>query len=220
MSYQYGQPATRLYLWRHPEVAHHREGRLYGITDVDLSSRGRRQMTEMAQVMSRVPLAAVYCSTLSRSRLTAQEVCRAQADCKEPVAMEELREMELGIWENLTFKQVMDEYPQELKARYEDMADYRVKGGESLRDVEARVMPVIRRITQDLAGKSVCLVGHGAVNRVVLVRLMGMPLANVFRLEQKYAHLNLVDIFPDSNPVIKSLNISAEQAECTRPEDD
>ena len=209
-----GEPATRLYLWRHPEVAGHQDGRFYGRTDVGLSPQGQRQVEFMARAMARVGLAAVYCSTLERSRLTAEEICRAQSACPAPAALEALREMDLGVWETLTYGEIAQRYPEELQARYRDLSDYRVAGGESLRDVEARVMPVLDGICRDHPGESVCLVGHGAVNRVILVRMLGMPLANVFRLEQNYAHLNVVDVYPDSNPVIKVLNLAPD-----RPED-
>lgn len=206
-----GEPATRLYLWRHPEVTGHQDGRFYGSTDVGLSSEGSRQVEVMARSMARVGLDAIYCSTLERSRLTAAEICRAQAGCPAATALDELREMNLGVWEALTYGEIAERYPQELQARYRDLSDYRVAGGESLRDVEARVMPVLDRICRDHPGQSVCLVGHGAVNRVILVRMLGMPLANVFRLEQNYAHLNVVDVYPDSNPVIKVLNLAPDR---------
>ncbi|KAF5033768.1 Histidine phosphatase superfamily [anaerobic digester metagenome] len=36
------------------------------------------------------------------------------------------------------------------------------------------------------------IVAHGGVNRVLLCRILGMPLENLFRLEQHYACINVL----------------------------
>ena len=65
--------ATTLYLLRHGETAWNRdENRYAGRTDVPLSDRGREQAAAVAVTVAAVPFAAVYCSTLSRSRETAE----------------------------------------------------------------------------------------------------------------------------------------------------
>ncbi|MHB8174721.1 MAG: histidine phosphatase family protein, partial [Nitrospirota bacterium] len=48
--------------------------------------------------------------------------------------------------------------------------------------------------------------GHGGVNRVILSFALGLELKNVFRIEQRYGALNIIDFYEDGMPVVKLLN--------------
>ena len=39
---------------------------------------------------------------------------------------------------------------------------------------------------------SVAIVGHAGVNRLILCNLLGMPIANLFRIAQDYACINTI----------------------------
>lgn len=53
--------------------------------------------------------------------------------------------------------------------------------------------------------QSVAIVAHGGVNRVILCHLLGIPLENIFRIEQDYAAVNIIE-FWDKYPVVKLIN--------------
>ena len=88
------------------------DGRVYGNMDVALTPRGNRQVKLVADRMAEVNLSGLYCSDLSRSLQTAEAVGRSQRPRLRPIPMSELRELALGIWEGMTFKEIMDKYPQ------------------------------------------------------------------------------------------------------------
>ena len=76
-----GQPASaqsagtlRIYLARHGETDWNAARRLQGRTDTALNSTGRQQAAKLAEHLKGVRLDAIYCSTLSRSRETAEIV--------------------------------------------------------------------------------------------------------------------------------------------------
>src|SRR5688500_12459146 len=92
---------TTLYLLRHGETEWNREGNRYcGRTDVPLSPVGREQARLVAAVLRDVPFAAVCCSTLRRSRETA-EIIAAGRDLP-VVADPRLMERNFGAWEGKT----------------------------------------------------------------------------------------------------------------------
>ncbi len=200
-----GQP-TRIYLWRHPEPAGADQGRFLGQTDPRLSPRGRQQAAEMAQRMAEVELAAVYSSDLIRSQQAAGAISRAQPGIVRAKAMASLRELNLGRWEGKTFAQVQREFAQDVASRLQDPLGFRIPGGESLSDLAGRVLPVFKDLVESSRGKAVCLVGHAGVNRVIICWLLGAPLENLFRLQQDYACLNLIEVFPDGVPILKTFN--------------
>jgi alpha-ribazole phosphatase/probable phosphoglycerate mutase len=186
---------TRLYLIRHGRVADGHTDRYHGHNDVDLSPEGLRQYERLAAHLQDVPLTAVYSSDLTRTRLGAQMLA-AGRDLT-PLSCPEFRELCFGIWEGLTLTEIKERYPQELEARFRDLANFRIPGGESLRDVQARVLPKLRELLRRHPGQSLALVAHAGVNRVILCDALNLPLEHLFRLDQAYGCLNIIDYFPD-----------------------
>jgi broad specificity phosphatase PhoE len=87
-----------------------------------------------------------------------------------------------------------------------DYVNYRVPGGENLLDLASRVIPSIKEITGSHPGEEILVVAHGGVNRVILLEAVGAPLASMFRIEQDFGCLNIIDYYEDGNPVLKLLN--------------
>ncbi len=208
---------TRVYLWRHPEVVGSYEGKFWGHTDVALTRAGESQRKAMAKYMAAIKLTAVYSSDLQRARLTAEAIARAQKPRQKVNAWPEFRELNLGAWEGLTYADIDKRWPGALEQRMEDLAGYRIEGGESLEDLAARVIPAFRRMVEENpTGSNICLVGHAGVNRVILSRLLGAPLEYIFRLDQQYAALNLIEFFPDGLPLVCRINQPVVEAAAGR----
>ncbi len=47
---------------------------------------------------------------------------------------------------------------------------------------------------------------HGGVNRVILADALGMELMNLFRIDQEFGALNIIDFYDDGMAVVKLLN--------------
>nr|MBC8393812.1 histidine phosphatase family protein [Deltaproteobacteria bacterium] len=52
----------------------------------------------------------------------------------------------------------------------------------------------------------VLIVAHAGVNRVILCHILGMPLANLFRLGQDYGGLNIID-GKNNSMYVKAMNV-------------
>lgn len=197
--------ATRLFLARHGEVANHKgEFRYNGHIDVDLSDLGLSQMKAVAGRLATESIKGIYSSDLVRTIRGASAI--ADKHGISPVADARLKEVAAGRWEGLTFNEVHERFPDESHVRFEDLVNYRIKdGGESLRDVEARVIPALNEIILKHKGESVAMVAHGGVNRVILCHALNLPLENFFRLEQDYGCLNIIDFY-DKTALVRLVN--------------
>ncbi len=195
---------TRIYLARHGQVVNHHELRYNGHFDVDITDTGVEQMRRLADLLANEPVKAVYSSDLQRA-VKGARIIGARIGI-EPVMKHPLRELSLGRWEGLTREEAAERFPEEAGFRFKDLAVSKIKGGESLLDLKARVMPAIGGIIELHRGSSVCIVAHGGVNRVILSDVMGLPIENFFRIEQDYGCLNIIDCFPDGVRVVKLLN--------------
>ncbi len=195
---------TRIHLVRHGQVVGHEQPRYNGQTDVELTDVGVEQYHQLRDRLAERPISACYSSDLTRCVTGAGIICGAFGIS--PVRRAELRELNIGIWEGLTWAEITGRWPDEWQARLADLVNYRVPQGENLLDVQRRVMPVIREIVERHRGQEVLVVGHGGVNRVILLDVIGAPLEKMFAIEQSYGCYNIIDYYADGRATVKLLN--------------
>lgn len=183
-----------IYLLRHGAVQSQQGGRRYiGWHDLPLSDSGWQQAADWAKYFSGTGLDEIRCSDLIRCRETAKLI---GTRCSlEPRVLPELRELCLGAWEGQSFETVKRLHPQAFKERGDQIADHRPSGGESFRDLQNRTWPVFEAAMGRLRHQTL-IVTHAGVIRVLLCRLLGMPVGNLFSIGQSYGALNIIDVRP------------------------
>jgi len=183
---------TRVYFVRHGATPLTAENRFSGEVGVDLSDEGRAQVRQLAQRLARDPLAAVYCSPLSRTAETAAIL--ATPHRLTPIHADGLREIGHGRWEGLTRQEVEERFRDEYASWEADPFTFAPVGGESGLAVLARALPVVRSVVAAHADQAVLVVSHKATLRLVLSSLLGIdPRGYRDRLDQSPACLNVVD---------------------------
>ena len=195
---------TRIYLIRHGQVVTHETPSYNGHADVGLTDYGVEQYHELKERLADKGITACYTSDLSRCTIGADIICEPLG--LKPVLIRELRELNIGIWEGMTWQEITAKYPQEWHARLADIVNYRVPQGENLQDMADRCIPALKRIVAAHPGENVLVVGHGGMNRVLLLDTIGAPLGSLFNIEQQYACLNIIDFFEDGKRCVKLLN--------------
>lgn len=197
--------ALRLYLVRHGEPVD--SDMFIGHADVGLSPRGLRQADAIAQALAPVPLAAIYSSDLERAAIGAARIAATGSERPAPIALPELREMNLGVLERIAFRDGRARVPELARLGYDDLLDHRLPGAESVRDLAARVVPCVVGLvarhrrgpgeSRRAAAPAVVIVAHNTVNRVVLACAAGLGPAGYTRFEQAHGSLSRVDV-PDT----------------------
>ncbi len=135
----------------------------------------------------------VYSSDLRRAVRTAEIVAE---NCGAAVQTERwLREIDVGLWEGLSWEEARQDYPVEHLERERDVVGQPFPEGESFRDLQARVVPGFVRLTENslAAGhRRVLVVGHKGVNRVILAHFRGLPLEDLFSIEQDFCAVTVL----------------------------
>jgi len=191
---------NRVYLLRHGQVKGYENFPVYGQTDVDLTEIGVLQMKQMAERLSLTEPNAIYSSDLKRSATGARLIARYH---DVPLYfLPELREMDFGDWEGLILSEIRRNFPEELQKREKDLINYKAPGkGESIAELSGRIETVFERIRAEQKGNDIVIAAHGAVNRVILCKALGLDLDRMFNIHQGYGCLNIIDYFPESTLV-------------------
>ena len=195
---------TRLYLCRHGEVIGDGRRRYNGHRDVDINDNGVRQMEHLRERLKDAPISAVYSSDLIRTVRGAKIIAEPHGIVVNNVP--EFRERGVGVWEGMAWDEIEAAYPDDWKAWLGDIVHFQPDGGESLVQVQARVMPALCHVLEENREKEILLVAHGGVNRVILSEAMKLDMKHVFRIEQGYGRLNIIDFYEDGMSVVKLFN--------------
>ena len=161
---------TELLLVRHGETDWNRDRRFQGHADPPLNETGREQAHALAAALAGEEIELVYTSDLVRARETAEIVAaRLGADV---LPVRELREIDVGEWEGLTWPEIEERYPEGARLWHEQ--GYGWESGETYDDLGLRVVAALRRIASDHPAERVLVVGHGGTIRAARAFIEGV----------------------------------------------
>src|SRR5439155_14472537 len=192
-SQQPGIGVLRIYLARHGQTGWNLEGRTQGQTDTALNATGRRQAAELKTQMAGIPLDAVYSSTLSRSRETA-EIVHGTTPL---ISLPGLRERNFGKFQG-RLESDPKTGPEFQKRR--TIAEDSLDGGESLNTFFDRVRATIDDIRKQRPSGTILIVGHLETNRMILRSLLGLTAAQAMSIMQDNNELYMIELDPGRNP--------------------
>jgi len=181
---------TAVWLLRHAEVTPEWQGRVYGGMDIPLSPEGERDSDRMAEVFAREPIVAVYGSPLSRARRLAAALARGRGI--ELIERPGLVEIDRGRWSGMMVDELHARLPDEVKAFHADPWSWRAHAGEADEDVLVRAWPVVDEALRAHAGRTVAIVCHYNVARVILACALDTPPSRSFELRVEKAHGSLL----------------------------
>ncbi len=180
---------TTILLARHGETDWNREGRFQGHADPPLNATGHAQAAELAAELKDVELAAVHSSPLRRALETAQRVAAEHG--LEPVAVDALREVDVGSWQGLTRPEIETRYPEQF-ARWLDY-DQGWEDGESYEEMGRRAVAALLELAAAHAGERVLAVTHGGPIRAAFAFADGTSHADARRLGPRIGNVFLAE---------------------------
>ena len=170
-------PRIVFYFVRHGETDYNRDRIVQGRRiNSALNATGRAQAAALARRFADVPFDAIYASTLDRATETARTIA-AEHEGVPLYRLADLEEMSWGIYEGeppsphieTAFERMYDRWGQ-------GEFDYRVEGGESITDVQARALRAMEHVLARHEGadrdQTVLVVAHGRFLRVLLATLL------------------------------------------------
>jgi broad specificity phosphatase PhoE len=151
-------------------------------------------------------LASVECEAVySSPRLRALETAAAISAVlgRAPAMDEDLRELDFGELEGRTYDEIAASEPALYRAWMTTPTKVRFPGGESFADLKARSVAALERIRR--LHENAIVVTHGGVLRAGVAAWLSMPDEAIFRLDQSYCGVTIVD-WLDDEPLVRLLN--------------
>ncbi len=196
---------TTVYLMRHGEVVNGGEKRYNGHIDVDITEKGVHQMIRLAALLAGKSISAIYSSDLIRSVKGAQIIAERVGIA--PTALRDLRERSVGAWEGMTAEEIRERFPSEYAQWRADLLNYRPPGGgECLLNVQTRILAAFSKLVSSHPDQEIAMLLHGGVNRVIIADALRMDMMNLFRIDQAFGALNIIDYHESGMAVVRLVN--------------
>lgn len=161
-----------------------------GRTDVLLSEKGRKEAEATAAVLSKIKIDKLIASPIRRTMETAGYISKAAN--LEIEQMPDFMEIEFGDWTGKTFAELKNE------KQWNQWNTFRsgsiVPNGESMLNVQNRVIAGVRKVMDKYPDKTVTIVSHGDPIRCVVLYYLGMPLDMVLRIKINTASISIIKI--------------------------
>ncbi len=191
---------TKIVFIRHGETDGNRKQLYLGHTDLPLNPTGIAQINNLKQVVESERFDRVYSSSLLRCRQTTEILFG-----KELIAENDLREMNFGIFDGQTHADISKQYSQEYQCWIENPVDYRITGGESLKEFYQRVTLSFRNILKENYGHKLAIITHGGCIRAILSYYLGKGIEDYWKFKIDIASFSRLE-FDDNFPYLTSLN--------------
>ncbi len=197
---------AQVFLVRHGDTGEALKGRFVGRNDVPLGPLGQRQAAALVRCPELHHCREAFCSPMLRVRETIGQselnlVCKQDGD---------LREIDFGRWEGLSFAEIFRDYPVEVDrwARLEH--DFRFPEGEAYADFLQRIQKAAERIARTAAARNrpVAVFAHGGVIRALICHWLGLPAKHYLLFEIDPASISAVRLFGDRGVLMRLNDLS------------
>ncbi len=154
-----------IYLVRHGESEANVQNRFSGITDVELSDKGKIQAIITGNNFKNYKIDYIYSSPLKRAKDTAKIICDVNnIDENEIITENCLIEVNFGLFENLTWDEIRESHREESEKWILDKRKYRFPEGETYDDIIGRISGFIDNVSDN----SLIVTHFGVIQSILL----------------------------------------------------
>lgn len=195
---------TTLLLIRHGQTPWNALGKIQGCTDIELENEGRLQAQLLAEKLSG-NFSAVYTSPLKRAHETASIL--ANSASLYPVDVPALREINFGLWEGLTFKEVQEKYPEAYSCFKSDEIQAPLCSGDgSILNCSKRAKACILDLVKVHPGETIVTVSHGGLIKSALIGLFGFKMTMYHQISLGNTCITTIRFTAHLTPILMGLN--------------
>ena len=184
---------SRLLLVRHGDTGLDSANRYWGYSDVRLSAAGIRQAEGLRRRLAAERIDTVYSSDRSRALATAEII--ASSHQVDVTTCPELREINFGNLEGLTFEEISQLYPEVTRVWVEQSLELKYPGGESLSEFTSRGGKFLDRLEKHALEETILIVAHSGPLRLLVCQLSGIGLHHWRQLRLDFASLSVVETY-------------------------
>ena len=166
-----------------------------GHSDTELSAVGYRQVERLRDRLAAEKIDIIYSSDLRRALVTAETI--ASKHQLNVITCPELREVNYGKVEGVTFEEMRRLYPEVAELCAEWNLQLKFPDGESVSELRQRVGKFLDRLKQHAPEQTILIVAHSGPLRLMICSLLGIDLRHWRQIHLDLASLSIVNTYPE-----------------------
>ena len=179
---------VHIILVRHGETDWNTQQVFRGRVDVALNKVGLAQAEAVGVSLQDRAIDAIYSSPLSRALDTAHMLAEGR---NIEVELEKgFTDIDFGKWQGLSHQKVKEEYNDLYDTWLTQPHLVTFPDGESLKHVRRRSMEALEKVTKNNPGKTLALVSHRVVLKVLMGAMLGLELSHFWYIRQDTCAIN------------------------------
>ena len=180
---------TKLILIRHGQTDANVNKQYCGFSDSPLNSKGKLQAKQLKDQFKDIKIDAFYSSDLARAVETAQIIFP-----NEPIkVMKNFREYNFGVFEGLTYVQIMVHYSDIYSKWINDPSTESIPEGDSYITFSERIREGLQLLLEENDGKRIVLVTHSGPIRLMLSDALNYEPDMFWKIKQDNAVINIIN---------------------------
>lgn len=193
---------VRLLLIRHAATEASENNVLLGSTDVGASRKGLARLDRLGPLLEDKDPDTWYCSPMIRTVQTIEELQNQGVVGQQYELVKNLREIDLGRWEQKSFPEIQAADPDLIPA-WSQFDDFVFPGGESVAGFTGRVAEVLDMFRSS-EKKEIGVVTHGGVIRTMICLALGLRPRNYLLFHISPASLTILELHSDGGVLMGS----------------
>ncbi len=169
--------------------------------DMELSALGHEHAQALADWLGESRVDAVYASPMIRARQTAAPLLQERG--MNPVILDNLREVDFGDWTGFRWDQIQEKFGIAAYDWLDVLENGGIPNGDTADALRQRVRPCVQAILDDNAHRTVAVVCHGGIVRVILSLLLEVPLAHMAHFNVDYGSVTMLELQPHKKHAIE-----------------
>lgn len=149
-----------------------RQGKYQGQSDVPLTDEGREQARFLSERLKDEKIDVIYASDLDRAIETAAIIAKYHDLNVLPAPL--MRELNFGIWEGMTYDEIIQKWPQEYNEWQRDPHNKKPPEGETLAELCKRVSKFLKETAREHPDSRILVVSHAGPIRAILSVLLNL----------------------------------------------
>ena len=192
----------KIILIRHGQTDMNKDQLYYGRLDVPINETGKEQAenTRKNLVEFEIDYDKIYSSPMKRAYETAEIVNYKNLEIEKD---DELREMDFGIFEGLSYKEIIKKYPEEMEKLKKDWKTYSYVTGENPFMLQKRALKFLEKIDKN---KNNMVVTHWGIICTLLSFLFSSELEGYWKYQVKNGGIVIIE-FSDGYPILCGFNV-------------
>ncbi|MBU1122837.1 MAG: histidine phosphatase family protein, partial [Candidatus Omnitrophica bacterium] len=181
--------STKLILIRHGQTDWSKQKKYCGVRDIDLNDVGRHQAEKLENELINKDIINVYSSDLKRCENFAKLIFKNKLIEKLP----QLREMNFGIFEGLTYHQLMEKHQEIYQRWLNNPSKISIPQGENLNEMNIRVKKTLMQLLCINKDKTIAMITHGGPIKVILCHVLNLNLDEIWQIEPGLASVREIE---------------------------